>query len=217
MTNILLADDHHVVRRGLKALLEGERDFQVIGEAADGIEALALVDQLEPDVLVLDLMMPGLNGLEVARRVRKSTDTTRVVILSMYSDEPRVLAALRAGAQAYILKESTANELVQAIREVAKGGRYLSRQLSERAFDAYVRQGEVSTEDPFEGLTDREREILHLAAEGRSNSDIATRLVISPRTVETHRANMMRKLGLKSQTDLILFAVRRGILPTGSE
>ena len=217
MTTVLLADDHHVVRRGLKALLEGERDFEVVGEAADGIEALEMVDQLNPDVLVLDLMMPGLNGLEVTRRVSRMTDGPRVVILSMYSDEPRVLAALREGAQAYVLKESTANELVEAIREVAKGGRYLSRQLSERAFSAYVRQGEVSTVDPFEGLTDREREVLHLAAEGYSNSDIATRLVISPRTVETHRANMMRKLDLKSQTDLILFAVRRGILSTGIE
>jgi len=213
MTTIALADDHQVVRNGLRVLLEAEPDFSVVGEAGDGLEAVRLVERLQPDALVLDLMMPGLNGLEVARQVSQRSPQTRVVILSMYDNEAYVLEALRAGAAAYVPKESTSAELVRAIREAVAGRRYLSPPLSERAIEIYIQRAESAALDPYETLTAREREVLHLVAEGHTNAEIAARLFVSPRTVETHRANLMRKLGLHTQTDLIRYALRRGILP----
>jgi len=213
MTTIALADDHQVVRNGLRVLLEAEPDFSVVGEAGDGLEAVRLVERLQPDVLVLDLMMPGLNGLEVARQVSQRSPQTRVVILSMYDNEAYVLEALRAGAAAYVPKESTSAELVRAIREAVAGRRYLSPPLSERAIEIYMQRAESAALDPYETLTAREREVLHLVAEGHTNAEIAARLFVSPRTIETHRANLMRKLGLHTQTDLIRYALRRGILP----
>jgi two-component system response regulator NreC len=213
MTTIVLADDHHVVRQGLRSLLEAEPDFSVVGEAGDGLEAAQLVERLQPDVLVLDLMMPGLNGLEVTRQVSQRSSRTHVVILSMHPNEAYVLEALRAGATAYVLKESTSAELVRAVREAVAGRRYLSPPLSERAIEAYMQKAKSAALDPYETLTAREREVLHLAAEGHANAEIADRLFISRRTVETHRANLMRKLGLRSQTDLIRYALQRGILP----
>lgn len=215
MTTIALADDHQVVRNGLRVLLEAEPDFSVVGEAGDGLEAVRLVERLQPDVLVLDLMMPGLNGLEVARQVSQRSPQTRVVILSMYDNEAYVLEALRAGAAAYVPKESTSAELVRAIREAVAGRRYLSPPLSERAIEIYIQKAESAALDPYETLTAREREVLHLVAEGHTNAEIAARLFVSPRTIETHRANLMRKLGLHTQTDLIRYALRRGILPMG--
>lgn len=211
-TTIVLADDHQVVRKGIRALLEMEQDFQVVGEAGDGLEAVQLTLRLRPDVLVLDLMMPGLNGIDVARQVTKQVPQTRVVVLSMYASEDYVLEALRNGASGYVLKDASTSELVQAIRDVVTGRRYLSPPLAERAIDAYVRQTQESTLDPYETLTDREREVLHLAAEGLTSTEIAERLSLSPRTVETHRSNMMRKLGLRTQTDLVRYAIRRGII-----
>jgi DNA-binding NarL/FixJ family response regulator len=213
MTTIVLADDHHVVRQGLRSLLEAEPDFSVVGETGDGVEAAQLVERLQPDVLVLDLMMPGLNGLEVTRQVGQRSPRTRVVILSMHADEAHVLEGLRAGAVAYVLKESTSAELVRAVREAVAGRRYLSPPLSERAIEVYMQKVESTVLDPYETLTAREREVLHLVAEGYTNAEIADRLFISRRTVETHRANLMRKLGLRTQTDLISYALRRGILP----
>jgi DNA-binding NarL/FixJ family response regulator len=213
MTTIVLADDHHVVRQGLRSLLEAESDFSVVGEAGDGLEATQLVERLQPDVLVLDLMMPSLNGLEVTRQVSQRSPQTHVVILSMHPNEAYVLEALRAGAAAYVLKESTSAELVRAVREAVAGGRYLSPPLSERAIEVYMQKAESAALDPYETLTAREREVLHLVAEGHTNAEIADRLFISRRTVETHRANLMRKLGLRTQTDLISYALRRGILP----
>jgi two-component system response regulator NreC len=213
MTTIVLADDHHVVRQGLRSLLEAEPDFSVIGETGDGLEVTQLVERLRPHVLVLDLMMPGLNGLEVTRQVSQRSPQTRVVILSMHANEAYVLEALRAGAAAYILKESTADELVRAVREAVAGRRYLSPPLSERAIETYMQKAESAALDSYETLTAREREVLHLVAEGHTNAEIADRLFISRRTVETHRANLMRKLGLRSQTDLISYALRRGLLP----
>lgn len=210
---IVLADDHHVVRQGLRALLEAEPEFSVIGEAADGLAATDLVNRLKPNVLVVDIMMPGLNGLEVARRVGAHSPQTRVIILSMYANEAYVLEALRKGAAAYVLKDSTATELVHAVREVNAGRRYLSPPLSDRAIETYAQKAQAAPLDPYETLTTREREVLHLAAEGRTNAEIAARLFISPRTVETHRANLMRKLGLRTQSDLIRYALRRGLLP----
>nr|NIO71757.1 response regulator [Anaerolineae bacterium] len=169
--------------------------------------------RLQPDVLVLDLMMPGLNGLEVTRQVSQRSPRTHVVILSMHPNEAYVLEALRAGAAAYVLKESTSAELVRAVREAVAGRRYLSPPLSERAIEAYMQKAESAALDPYETLTAREREVLHLVAEGHTNAEIAERLFISRRTVETHRANLMRKLGLRTQTDLISYALRQGILP----
>lgn len=213
MTTIVLADDHHLVRQGLRSLLEAEPDFSIVGETGDGLEAAQLVERLRPDVLVLDLMMPGLNGLEVTRQVSQRSPRTHVVILSMHPNEAYVLEALRAGAAAYVLKESTSAELVRAVREAVAGRRYLSPPLSERAIEVYMQKAESAALDPYETLTAREREVLHLAAEGHTNAEIADRLFISRRTVETHRANLMRKLGLRTQTDLISYALRRGILP----
>jgi two-component system response regulator NreC len=213
MTSIVLADDHQVVRQGLRALLEAEPDFSLVGEAGDGLETAQLIERLEPDVLIIDLMMPNLNGLEVTRQVSQRWPRTRVVILSMHANEAYVLEALRNGAAGYVLKDSSAADLVKAVREVVAGRRYLSPPLSERAIEAYLHKAQSAELDPYETLTTREREVLHLAAEGHSNAEIAARLSISPRTAETHRANMMRKLNLHTQTDLIRYALRRGILP----
>ncbi len=211
--SILLADDHTILRQGLRALLSAEPDFNIVGEASDGLEAIKLAERLKPDVLVLDLMMPGLNGLEVTRQIRQRFPKTRVVILSMHAKEAYVLEALKNGANAYVLKDSQAMELVRAVREVITGRRYLSPPLSERAIEAYVQKTQTNNLDVYDTLTGREREVLQLAAEGNSNAEIGAKLSISPRTVEIHRANMMRKLNLHSQTDLIRFALQRGILP----
>jgi DNA-binding NarL/FixJ family response regulator len=214
MTTIVLADDHHVVRQGLRALLEAEPDFHLIGEAGDGLEAASLVERLQPDVLVLDLMMPGLSGLELTRQVRqRALRHTQVLILSMHADEAYVLEALKNGAAGYVLKNSSAADLVQAVREAAAGRRYLSPPLSKRAIEAYIEKAKAAPLDPYETLTTREREVLHLAAEGYANAEIAARLSISSRTAETHRAHLMHKLGLHNQTDLIRYALRRGIIP----
>ena len=212
-TTVVLADDHHIVRQGLRALLEAEGDFSVIGEEADGLKVVELVERLRPNVLLLDVMMPGLNGLEITRQIAKRAMQTRVVILSMHASETYVLEALRHGAAGYVLKDANPTELVQAVREVRAGRRYLSRGLSERAIDAYAEKAQAAPADVYDTLTTREREVLQLAAESSSTSEIAARLGISPRTVETHRENLMRKLGLQSQTDLIRYALRRGIVP----
>ncbi len=213
MITIVLADDHHVVRQGLRALLETETDFRIIGEAGDGITTAQLVENLKPNILVLDLMMSGMNGLEVTRQVSKRAPRTTVVILSMHNNEGYVLEALRAGAKAYILKESSADELVRAIREVIAGRRYLGPPLSERIIDAYLSKAESSIPNPYDALTAREREVLHLAAQGSTNAEIAARLFISRRTAEIHRTNMMHKLDLRTQTQLVRYAMERGILP----
>ena len=213
MTTIVLADDHHVVRQGLRALLEAESDFNVVGEAGDGLEALQMVELLKPNVLVLDLMMPGLNGLEVTRQTIKHTSQTRVVILSMYANEAYVLEALGNGASAYVVKDSSSADLVLAVREVALGRRYLSPPLSDRAIEVYQEKAKAATLDQYETLTTREREVLQLTAEGHTSAEIAGRLGISSRTAETHRSNLMHKLDLHTQADLIRYALRRGIIP----
>jgi two-component system response regulator NreC len=210
---IMLADDHQVVRQGLRSLLEAEPDFRIVGEAGDGLEAVKLVERLLPDVLVVDLMMPGLNGLEVTRQTSQRSPQTRVVILSMHASEAYVLEALRKGAAGYVLKASSADDLVKAVRTVATGRRYLSSPLSERAIEIYVQKAKEETLDKYETLTTREREVLHLAAEGYSNREIGERLSISHYTAMTHRSNLMRKLDLHSQTDLVRYALQRGIIP----
>jgi DNA-binding NarL/FixJ family response regulator len=210
---LLLADDHQIVRQGLRAILKTEPDFQLVGEAADGLETLRLAEKLNPDVLVLDLMMPGLGGLEVTRQLAKRAPDTRIVILSMHSNIAYVVEALRAGASAYVLKESGAEELVAAIRAVAAGKRYFSPPISEGALGAYIEKAEETPLDPYNTLTAREREVLQLTAEGLSGTEISEKLFISPRTVETHRANLMRKLGVRNQKELIRYALQRKIVP----
>lgn len=212
MITIVLAEDHRIVRQGLRALLEAEPGFHVGGETGDGLEAVHLVEDLRPDVLVVDLVMPGLDGLEVTRQTVRRSPNTKIVVLSMHANEAYVMDALRKGACGYVLKEASMDDLVRAIRHVIAGRRFLSEPLSEHAIEAYLEQGKSDLLDPYETLTSREREVLHLSAEANSNAEIADRLSISPRTVETHRANLKRKLRLSSQADLIRYAFRRGIL-----
>jgi len=213
VTTIVLADDHHVVRQSFRLLLEAQSDFKVLGEAASGLEAIELSERLRPDVLVVDIMLPELNGVEVTRRVKKQLPGTVVVILSMHDTEAYVIAALRAGAAAYVLKTSTAQELVYAIHQALSGHLFLSPPLSERAIEVYLQKSQGTELDPYDTLTAREREVLHLTAEGLNHTAIANRLSISPRTVEMHHGNLMRKLHLRTQTELIRFALQRGILP----
>lgn len=210
---LILADDHHVMRQGLRLLLETEAELCVMADTGDGQEATALVERLQPDVLIVDLMMPGLDGLEVTRQVRQRTRGTRVVILSMYANEAYVLEALRRGAAGYVLKHDSATHLLNAVREVVAGRRYLSPPLSERAIEIYAHKAYDGRSDPSELLTARERRVLQLVAEGRTNVQIAAILDISPRTVETHRANLMRKLDLHTQAELVRYALQRGIVP----
>jgi two-component system response regulator NreC len=210
---IVLADDHDVVRQGLRLLLEAQSDFHVVAEAADGFEAITLVKARHPDVLIVDLMMPGLSGLEVTRQVQQQELDTRLIVLSMYADESYILEAFKNGAAGYVIKGSRTDCLLRAVREVAAGRHYLSPPLSELAIEAYLQQAYQTALDPYDTLTAREREVLQLVAQGHTTSAIAAQLYISPRTVETHRANLMRKLSLRNQTDLIRYALRRGILP----
>lgn len=212
-TTIVVADDHQVVREGLRALLEAEKDFNVVGEAGDGLQAISRVETLSPSVLLLDLMMPGLNGLDVVRQVRKVAPRTQVVILSMYADEAYVLEALSHGAAGYVLKDSSSDDLIHAVREAAAGRRYLSPPLSDRAIAAYQEKAKAAVFDRYETLTARERAVLHLAAEGHTNAEVAARLGISARTAETHRSNLMHKLDLHTQVDLLRYALKRGIVP----
>jgi len=211
MTTAIIADDHEIVRRGLRGILETDAGCQVVAEAADGLSAAQLVEKHKPTVLVLDLNMPRLHGLEVLRQARVSSPRTAVIVLSMHNDEPYVIEALRAGAMAYILKGSESLEIVQAMKEVLAGRRFLSAPLSEWAINALVAKP-ADTSDPLAVLTQRERMVMELAAEGFTNAELAEKLFISPRTAETHRTNMLRKLGLQTQTDLVRFAIRKGLI-----
>ena len=214
MARILLADDHTVVRQGLRALLEDEEGFEVVGEAGTGLEALRLAEELKPDVIVMDIMMDDINGIEVTRQVCEKNAQVAVVILSMYGDRKHVLESLQAGARSYLMKKSADTELVRAIREVIVGRRYLGESVSDVLVDAYLEKAESGPPDPYDLLSGREREVLQLAAHSYTNSEIAEQLCISRRTVETHRANAMRKLDLRTQTDLLRYALQRGILPS---
>jgi two-component system, NarL family, response regulator NreC len=214
---IALADDHHLVRQALRTLLETESEFTVVAEASDGLEAVQVVERLGPEILVVDLMMPGLNGTEVARQVSRKHPETRVIVLSMHVNEAHVMEALHNGASGYVRKDATAADLIRAIREVAAGHLYLSPPFADNAIEAYRKRAEEAAVDPYRDLTDREREVLHLAAEGLGNTEIGVRLGISPRTAETHRANVMKKLGLHRQIDLVRFALRRGIVSADEE
>ena len=207
-TTIVLADDHHVVRKGMRAVLEAEADFRLVGEASDGLEAVQLVERLRPDVLVLDLMMPGLNGLEVTRQVGKRSPQTHILILSMHAGDDYVLEALRTGATGYVLKDTGMAELVKAVRETVAGRRYLSLSLAERAIDAYVLQTKESTLDRYETLTDREREVANLLAFAHKGVEVAVELGISPTTVSVLSGRAKAKLGGKPFTRILLERIK---------
>ncbi|HET9940966.1 MAG TPA: response regulator [Candidatus Eisenbacteria bacterium] len=203
---VVLADDHRIMREALKVLLEGA-SFQVVGQAGDGLEAVNVVENAKPSVLLLDVAMPGLGGADVVKQVAKRTPRTRVLMLSMHANDAYVSGSMKNGAAGYVLKDASADELFHAIREVAEGRRYLSRPLEESGV------ADRDLADAYETLTMREREVLHLAAEGLTSAQIADRLSISPRTAETHRANSLRKLNIRGQTELVRYAIGRGILP----
>ena len=213
MTRIVLADDHTILRHGLRLVLERQPDFAVIGEANDGREAIDIVIRENPDIVILDVAMPVLNGIEAAKRIYDERLRTSVVILSMHSDEAYILKALRAGARGYLLKDSAESDLIQAVRAVSAGKAFFSPAVSKVLADDYLRQLQnQGVEDRYDTLTARERELLQLVAELRSTKDIAAMLGISPHTVDTHRGHLMQKLNLHSIPELVLYAVRRGVI-----
>lgn len=210
---ILLADDHGIVRRGLKSLLESQPGLSVIGEAADGLEALRLCGELSPDLLIIDISMPLMNGIEVASRAQKLEPSPGVIILSMHADESYIMRALAAGARGYLVKDATDEDLIPAVRAVAAGKPFFSPTVAAVLMEDYVRQLRArGLSDSYELLTDREREILQLLAEGRSNKEVAALLDVGLSTVETHRANLMQKLNLHNTAEIVLYAVRKGII-----
>jgi two-component system response regulator NreC len=210
---ILLADDHNVMRKGLRLLLESHADFSVVGEAADGRQAVAKAEETKPDVAVLDIAMPNLSGIEAAQRIIAQSPHTAVVVLSMHSDEGYVLRALKAGAKGYLLKDSAEGDLIAAIQAVCEGKTFFSPEISRMLVEDYVREiRSRGVEDSYELLTSREREILQLIAEGKSNKEVAASLNLSLYTVETHRRNLQDKLNLHSFAELILYAVRKRVI-----
>lgn len=213
MIRIVLADDHSVMRSGLRALLQQHSDMQVVGEASDGREALNLVESLRPDVVVLDITMPLLNGIDAARQMAAKQLGTAIIMLSMHSDESYVLRAMKAGVRGYLLKESAEIDLLHAIRAVTQGQAFFSPAVSRMLAEDYVRQlQDREMEDSYDLLSPREREVLQLIAEGKSNKEVANLLKLSLYTVETHRSNILQKLNLHSVPDLILYAVRKGVV-----
>lgn len=210
---ILLADDHTVMRRGLRLLLESEDGFSVVAEAADGQQAIQQAEANTPDVAVLDIAMPKLNGAEAAQRIAELLPNVAIVILSMHSDESYVLRALRAGAKGYLLKDSAEGDLIAAIRAVSQGRTFFSPEISKMLVEDYVREIRArGIDDSYELLSSREREIMHLIATGKSNKEIAALLNLSLYTVETHRRNLLEKLNLHNVAELILYAVRKGLI-----
>src|SRR5665213_124559 len=210
---ILLADDHTIVRDGLRALLEHQSDMEVIAEAADGRACVQTAEQSLPDVILMDVAMPEMNGIEAARRILAANPKTAIVMLSMHQDESYVLRSLKAGAKGYLLKDSPREDVLAAVRAAAEGRSFLSRKVSRILQEDYVRQLESKgLEDSYDLLTDREREILQLLAEGKANKEVANLLNISLTTVETHRGHILRKLSLHSTAELILYAVRKCIV-----
>jgi two-component system, NarL family, response regulator NreC len=210
---ILLADDHTIIRSGIRLLLEQQQDFKVVAEASDGREAVDLVGKHHPEVAVLDIGMPQLNGIEATRQIASSEPSTQVVILSMHADEGYVLRALKAGARAYILKNAAEADLIRAIRSVAEGKSFFSPIIGKMLLEDYVRQiRDKQVEDSYDLLTPREREILQLLAEGKTNKEVANLLGLSVYTVDAHRSNILQKLNLHGVPELILYAVRKGII-----
>lgn len=211
--SVLIADDHALVRKGIRAILAADNELEIIGEAADGLEAVKLAEAMRPNILVLDLIMPNLNGLDALRIIQQRSPCTRVVMLSMYADSAYVLEALRCGASGYVLKGGQARELLDAVRAVAAGHSYFSPKLAQYRGHHNTEMAPSAGIDPHDMLTPREREVLQQAAEGRTCREIGASLHISERTAEMHRSHLMRKLGLKTQTELVRYALHRGLLP----
>jgi DNA-binding NarL/FixJ family response regulator len=212
---VLLADDHTLVRKGIRALLEAQPGVQVVAEAADGREALALIETHRPDVALLDITMPGLNGLEVAVRSAKASPKTKILILSMHAGEAYVAQALAAGVKGYLLKDAADDELAMALKAVARGDVYLSPRISKQVVERYARAA-AAEPDPLAGLTERQREILQLVAEGKSSKEVAVMLDLSIKTVESHRSQIMERLGIHDITGLVRFAIRVGLVSSES-
>jgi two-component system, NarL family, response regulator NreC len=211
--SILLADDHSIVRKGLRSALEEETGYEIVGEAANGREAVRLAEQLGPDVAIVDIGMPQLNGIEASAQIQKVSAKTRVLILSMHSDETYILRALTAGARAYLLKDTAENDVLAAVRAVVQGKSYFSPAISKTLLEDYVRfLRQRGLQDSYDLLTDREKEILQLLAEGNSNKEVANVLGVGVSTVETHRTNLMQKLNLHSTAEIVLYAVRKRII-----
>jgi DNA-binding NarL/FixJ family response regulator len=210
---LLLADDHTVVRQGLRKVLEERPEWEVVAEAGDGREAVRQAETLKPDVAIVDVAMPLLNGIETTRQITRKSPATRVLVLSMHADEAYVTQILRAGATGYLLKDSADVDLIQAVAAVAKGTSFFSPAIARVMLDDYVQKlAEKGVTDRYESLSEREREIFQLIAEGKANKEIAALLSISPSTVETHRARIMEKLDLHSAAEIVLYAVRRGVI-----
>lgn len=210
---VLLADDHSIVRRGMRALLETDASVEVVAEAADGLEALRLCEEQHPDVLILDVAMPKLNGIDVAARAQRMQPAPIAIMLSMYLDESYVMRSLHAGARAYLLKDATDEDLLPALHAVTRGKSFFSPAVSDVLAEEYVQQlQERGMTDSYALLTDREKEVLHLLAEGRSNKEVATLLEVSLSTAETHRSNLMQKLGLHSTAEIVLYAMRKRLI-----
>lgn len=213
MIKILISDDHGIVRTGLRLLFERIPDMEVIGEATDGREAVRLASTLKPDIVILDIGMPLLNGLEAAAQIIKENDRTGVIMLSMHTDESYILRALDAGAKGYLLKDKADDDIERAVRSVAAGRPFFSPSIAQALLEDYVRlMRERRVQDSYELLTEREREVMQLLAEGKSNKEAAHVLNLSPYTVETHRTNLMQKLGLHNTAEIVLYAVRKGIV-----
>jgi two-component system, NarL family, response regulator NreC len=209
---VLLADDHGIVRRGLRGLLE-EAGLAVVAEAADGLEAIRLAEEHHPDVLIVDIAMPRLNGIEVTARSQKLDRAPGVLILSMHADESYIIRALAAGARAYLLKSATDEDLLPALRAVASGKHFFSPAVTSMLVEDHVRTLQKrGLADSYHLLTDREKEVLHLLAEGRSNKEVAALLDVGVSTIETHRANLMQKLNLHNTAEIVLYAVRKGVI-----
>jgi DNA-binding NarL/FixJ family response regulator len=212
MIRIVVADDHHMVRQGLRTYLEFNPEFSVVGEATNGLDVAPLIEKLQPDILILDLVMPGMDGFSVIQQVRQKTPDTRIIVLSMHSGESYVRKALAYGADAYLVKDTIPADLSRAIHEVMDGRHFLGAEHVERAIEAYIRNTlQPHRADPSV-LTRREREVLELAAAGLNNVQIGSKLSISPRTAETHKARAFHKLGLRTQAELVRYALRHGIL-----
>ena len=208
---VVLVDDHSVVRDGLRFLLEAEGDIRVIGGATNGREAVQEVRRLQPDVVIMDLAMPELNGIEATRQIRDACPGTQVLVLSMHSTAEHIFRALQAGALGYVLKESAGREVVAAVRIVQAGRRFLSQKIAETVIDDYIRERHAAS--PMESLSSRERQILQLIAEGKSSAETARELFLSPKTVETYRSRLMHKLGLANFSELVRFAIQHGLTP----
>lgn len=212
-TRILVADDHGVVRKGLRFLLERQEDLEVVGEACDGREVVALAEELSPNLIVMDIAMPQLNGIDAADQILRQRPDTRIIILSMYADEEFLTRALSVGVKGYLLKDSAETDLVRAVRAVCSGKSFFSPAIAQALAEDYVRQLQTKgVQDSFDLLTSREREILQLLAEGKSNKEVATILNLSPYTVETHRMHFMQKLNLHNTAEIVLYAVRKKII-----